>query len=178
MGFCKMKEYDLNQMINNPSVVDEKIGDFINRGILKKQAIDSAEIKGHILKAEHNLKFVSENIKLKFYDWAITGCYYACYHIASALILTKGYSSKNHIATLCVLIKEFYKKELSEKDIELFSNFLDYQDVLFYVQSKNKREDAAYSTNIMFDKKELEKIRINASLFVNKLSNIIRENIK
>jgi len=173
-----MKEYDLNQLINNPSIVDEKIKNFISKGILKKQAIDLAEIKGHILKAEHNLKFVLENIKLEFYDWAITGCYYACYHAASALILTKGYSSKNHIATLCVLIKEFYKKELSEKDIELFSNFLDYQDVLFYVQSKNKREDAAYSTNIIFDKKELEKIRINASLFVNKLSNLIKENIK
>jgi len=170
-----MKEYDLHQLINNPSIVDEKIKDFISKETLKKQAVDLAEIKGHILKAEHNLKFVSENIKLKFYDWAITGCYYACYHAASALILKRGYSSKNHLATLCVLIKEYYKKELSEEDIKLFSNFLGYQDILFYVESKNKREDATYSTKIIFEKKELEKLRINASLFVNKLSNILKE---
>jgi uncharacterized protein (UPF0332 family) len=157
--------------------LDEKIKEFISKKTLKKQAVDPAEIKGHILKAEHNLRFVSENMKLKFYDWATTGCYYACYHAASALILMKGYSSKNHLATLCVLIKEFYTKGLSEQDIGLFSSFLDYHDILFYVESKNKREDATYSTNVLFDKKEFEKIRINATLFVNKLSGIVKDSL-
>jgi len=169
-----MKEYDLRQLINTPELVNEKIAEFARKEILRKQAIDSAEINGHILKAENNLRFVSEIIKLKFYDWAITGCYYACYHAASALILEKGYSSKNHLATLCVLIKEFYKKGLTAEDIELFSQFLDYQDVLFYVESKNKRENATYSTKTIFEKNEAEKLRINASIFINKLINIIK----
>ncbi|HLC74916.1 MAG TPA: hypothetical protein VJH88_03605 [Candidatus Nanoarchaeia archaeon] len=49
-------------------------------------------------------------------------CYY---HAALALILTREYSSKNHLATLCVLIKEFYRKELSKEDIEVLGEFVD-----------------------------------------------------
>ncbi|MEK6963936.1 MAG: HEPN domain-containing protein [Nanoarchaeota archaeon] len=170
-----MKEYDLRLLVDNPGIVDEKIKEFADKGIVKRQDADPHEIQGHLQKAEHNLRFISEVIKLRFHDWAITGCYYACYHAASALILKKGYSSKNHLATLCVLIKEFYKKELSEEDIELFSRFLDYQDMMFYVESKNKREDATYSTKTLFDPKESEPLRVKAALFVSKIKSILGE---
>ena len=95
---------------------------------------------------------------------------------ALALIQTKGYTSKNHLATLCILIKEFYKKELSKEDIELLFSFLDYEDILFYVETKNKREDATYSTKTLFDKKDVEKLRIQATMFVNKIKDILSEN--
>lgn len=168
-----MKEYDLNQLLNNNIIVETKIKEFFDKKILKKQAVDLEEIKGHILKAEHNLRFVLENVKIGFFDWAITGCYYACYHAALGLILTRGYSSKNHAATLCILIKEFHKKELSKEDIEILSNFIDYQDLLFYVESKNKREDATYSTKFGFDKKEAEQLRIKAVMFVSKIKSLL-----
>ena len=103
----------------------------------------------------------------------ITRCYYACYHAALALIQTRRYTSKNHLATLCVIIKEFYKKELTKEDVEMLSAFLDYSDVLFYVETKNKREDATYSTKTLFDKKEVERLRLQAAMFVNKLKEII-----
>lgn len=170
-----MKEYDVQKLINTPEIVDAKIKECINNKFLFKQNIDQEEIEGHLLKAEHNLRFIAEVQTKDFPDWAITGCYYACYHAALALIQTKGYTSKNHLATICILIKEFYKNELSEEDIELLSKFLDYKDVLFYVKAKNKREDAAYSTKTLFDKKEVEKLRIQAVLFVNKIRNILNE---
>lgn len=169
-----MKEHDLNKLLDNPELVQEQINEFIKNKILKKQNIDKEEIKGHIQKSEHNLRFISENIKLGFYDWAITGCYYACYHAALALIQTKGYTSKNHQATLNILIKEFYKKELDKEDIELISTFLDYQDVLFYVESKNKREDATYSTKTKFEKNETEQLRIKAITFISKIKTILK----
>lgn len=168
-----MKEYDLNNLLNNLNIVKEKIEDFLKTGILKKQKIEKEEIKGHILKAEHNLRFVKENINLDFLDWAITGCYYACYHVALSLILTKGFSSKNHLATLCILIDKFYQKGLSKEDIETISEFIDYHDLLFYIESKNKREKATYSTKTSFDKKEAEKLRVKAALFVSKIKSII-----
>jgi len=168
-----MKEYDLQKLMNNSSEVEGKLKEFLEDKTLSKQKIDQEEIKGHLLKSENNLRFVAENIKLKFLDWAITGCYYACYHAALALIQTKGYTSKNHLATLCVLIQEFYKKELTKEDIELLSRFLDYQDILFYVESKNKREDATYSTKTLFDQKEVERLRLQAALFVNKAKEIL-----
>ena len=140
-----------------------------------KQEVDKEEIKGHILKAENNLRFVATIAENKFFDWALTGCYYTCYHAALALIQSKGYTSKNHLATLCIIIKEFYKKELTKEDIEIFSNFLDYEDILFYIETKNKREDATYSTKTLFDKKEVEKLRILATMFVNKIKDILNK---
>lgn len=171
-----MKEYDLQKLTSNPELVKQKIDRFIRKKLLKKQKIDKEEIKGHILKSENNLRFILAAAEKNFFDWAVTGCYYACYHAALALILTKGYSSKNHLATLSVIIKEFYKKGLTKEDIEILSKFLDYEDILFYVESKNKREDATYSTKLLFGKKEVEALRIKAILFVNKIKDIIFKN--
>jgi len=173
MRFCSMKEYDFNKLMEQPELVEEKITELSEKKVLRKQSVDVEEIIGHLLKAENNLRFILENIKLGFYDWSITGCYYACYHAALGLILTKGYFSKNHLATLCVLIKEFYQKELSKEDLEVLANVLDYQDVLFYVESKNKREDATYSTKTKFDKRDVEQLRIKAVIFVAKIKSIV-----
>ena len=175
MRFFTMKEYDLQKLINNPTIVDEKIKELIKKKLLFKQDVDKEEVKGHILKAEHNLRFVADIAQKKYFDWSLTGCYYTCYHAALALIQTKGYTSKNHLATLCIIIKEFYKKQLTKEDIEMLSNFLDYEDVLFYVETKNKREDATSSTKTLFDKKDVEKLRIQATMFVNKIKDILTE---
>ena len=170
-----MREYDLKQLIDNQSHRISKIIDFQERKILNKQAADWQEVEGHLQKSRHNLRFIQENIKLKFFDWAITGCYYACYHAAIALIQTRGYSSKNHLATLCILIQEFYNNGLTKEDIELLSNFLDYKDILFYVQSKNKREEATYSTKLLFNKQEAQDLRFKAIMFVNRVEEIIKK---
>ena len=177
MGRDMMKEYDLKRMLNDRDVLDQMIKELLEKDVLKRQSQDLEEIRGHILKADHNLRFVSENIKLGFFDWAINGCYYACYHAALGLILAKGYSSKNHLATLCILIKEFYKKGLDIKDIEALSDFIEYQDLLFYIESKNKREDAAYSTKTKFEKKEAEQLRMKAALLISKFKSILERYI-
>ncbi len=169
-----MNEYQLKQLINSKEKLHEKITSYINERILVNQKIDEDEIKGHIEKSEHNLNFVKDTLKQNYTDWAITGCYYAVYQIALALILRKCYSSKNHDATLCILIKEYYKKGVSEEDIKLINKFfLDYQDLLFYVQSKNKREEASYSSYYKFDKKSVNNLRLKAVLFVNKAKEIL-----
>lgn len=168
-----MREYDLKRLISDQKLLNEKIKEFSNQQILRTQEIDKEEIQGHILKSEHNLRFVQENIKLGFYDWVITGCYYTCYHAALALIMTKGFSSKNHYATLCVLIKEFYNNKLTKEDIEIISELLDYQDVLFYVETKNKREDATYSSKLKFNKEDIEDLRLKTIMFVSKAKHIL-----
>jgi uncharacterized protein (UPF0332 family) len=169
-----MKIPDLQKLIHEPELVQEHLRILMKNKLFILQTVDQEEIKGHFLKAEHNLRFVA-TLTPEFSDWALTGCYYSCYHAALALIQTKGYSSKNHFATLCIIIKEFYKKELCKEDIELFSYFLDYEDVLSYVETKNKREDATYSSKRYFDKKDVEKIRIKATLFVHKIQEILEE---
>lgn len=159
--------------MDEPLLVEERIASFIEKKALFKQSIDADEIEGHLLKAEHNLRFVADVLAMDYPDWALTGCYYACYHAALALIRVKGYASKHHLATICVMIKEFYKKGLDKEDIETVSKFLDYEDILFYVESKNRREDATYSTRTLFDKRAIEHLRIKAVLFVNKARDLI-----
>lgn len=76
-----------------------------------------------------------------------------------------------------ILIKEFYKKGIDKEDLEMFDSlFLDYQDLTFYVESKNKREDATYSSKRFYEKSVVENLRIKAVLFVNKVKGMI-ENI-
>ncbi len=170
-----MKEYDLNQLINNREILNAKLQDFIKREIILKQSPDEAEINGHIEKAEHNLQFIKDNMKLGYNDWCITGCYYASYHAVLALIMTEGYASKNHFATLCIVIKDFYKKGISKEDLEMIDRlFIDYQDLIFYVESKNKREDATYSSKRAYDKKGVEMLRVKTALFVDKIKEIIK----
>src|SRR3989338_6549054 len=106
-----MKEFELNKLLNNNALLDAKIQQYTTDKILSLVQSKS-EIRGHIAKAQHNLNFLNE-IKEEYDDWSLIVCYYTVYQMALSLILTKGFFSKNHDATLCVLIKYFYKKELT-----------------------------------------------------------------
>lgn len=167
-----MNEFELNKLLNDSNKLNDKIQFYLDKKVLMKQNAQKNEILGHIAKAEHNLEFIND-IKNEFNDWILVACYYTSYHMALALILTKGYYSKNHDATLSVLIKQFYKKELTREDFELLNKF-DVEDILFYVQSMKQREDASYSTKILFDKKNVNDIKLKTILFVNKSKEIIK----
>ena len=171
-----MNEEQLKNLLQNPKLVDEKIKFYLENKMLFEQMYDEAEIKGHMEKAGHNLNFIKDALEDGYTDWSITGCYYASYHIALALLLKKGFSSKNHDATLCILIKYYYNKELTNEDIELLNKiYLDNNDILFYVQSKQEREKASYSSQIVFDKKLVNEIRLKTILFVSKCKEIINK---
>lgn len=164
----------LRKLIEKPEFLNKELAFYQKKKIIQKALVDIDEIKGHIEKSEHNLQFVLDNIKIGYYDWCITGCYYAVYQIALALIRAKEYSSKNHDATLCILIKDYYKKGISQEDIELINIFfLDYQDILFYVHSKDKREEASYGAKYNFDKDKIEELRLKTIDFVNKGREIV-----
>ncbi len=72
---------------------------------------------------------------------------------------------------LCIMrLIDFNRLE----EIELLNKFfLDYQDLLFYVQAKNKREEASYASVYKFDKKVVEDLRLKTILFVNKAKTIL-----
>lgn len=169
-----MNEEQLKNILNKKEELDKKILNYLKQKTLVKQNVDIKEINGHIAKAEHNTKFVKDTLDDGYSDWAIVGCYYAAYHMALALILKKGYSSKNHDSTLCVLIKEYCNKGLSGSDIELLNKvYLDNEDILFYVKTKEEREKASYSSQIAFDKKNVEDLRSKTLLFVRKANEIL-----
>jgi uncharacterized protein (UPF0332 family) len=170
-----MNEKQLKRLLENPKLVDARLKFYLEKNLLKKQPIDEAEVAGHVEKSEHNLKFIQSTLEQGFSDWGIVGCYYAAYHIALSLLLKKGYSSKNHDATLCVLIKHYYR-EITEDDLELLNKiYLDNSDVLFYVSSKYEREKASYSSERLFDKKIVSELRFKTIHFVNKCKEILKK---
>ncbi len=171
-----MKQNYLNRLLNDSDFLQRRIDEFKNERTLLETKNDPLEQGGHLQKAEHNLNFVKDILNMQYPDWCITGCYYAVYHAALALILAKGYASKNHEATLCVLIKEYYKKGIDAQEIETMHEFfLTYQDVLTYVESKQTREKATYSTERHFEPETIKALRLKAILFVNKAREILEK---
>lgn len=162
-----MNEYQLNQLMSSEKEVELRLEKYKSSISLTNPVVE--EIKGHLDKAEHNLIFASK-IGKNFSDWLTVVCYYLLYHMALALILKKGFFSKNHEATLCLLIKE-YHNNLTLDDINLLNNcFFDKEDVLFYASTKENRKNASYSTKFDFiDKNILLKTR----LLFNKMKNIL-----
>ena len=143
-----MNEKQLKILLEKQIELNNKISYYLQKKILTKQKPNTQEIKGHTEKAEHNVNFVKSALENGYSDWAVVGCYYAAYHMALALIIKKGFSSKNHDATLCILIKEYYNKELSGYDIELLNKvYLNNEDILFYVNSKKKRSFLLYTNS-------------------------------
>lgn len=142
---------------------------------VKKETEIKELVEGHLEKADHNLKFVKSTIELKeFNDWAIVSAYYSIYHASLALCALKGYSTKDHNATLLILIREFYQKGLSKDEIKTVNKTtIEKEEVLYYVEAKSKRQKATYSTQKMFDSEEVESLRLKAINFVNKAKEII-----
>ena len=142
---------------------------------IKKESEIQELVQGHIDKADHNLKFVKSTLELKeFNDWAIVSAYYSIYHASLALCALKGYSTKDHLATLLILIKNFYQKELNKEEIEMVSKTtIEKEEVLYYIEAKTERKKAIYSTKILFDKEEAENLQKKAINFVNKVKEII-----
>lgn len=151
---------------------------YIESKKIKKEIETKELIQGHLDKAEHNLKFVKPTIESgEFNDWAIVGSYYAIYHASLALCALKGYSTKDHNATLLILIRDFYQKGLSKDEIEIVGKTnLEKEEVLFYVEAKSKRTKASYSTQKIFGKEETETLRSKSIDFVNKAKEIISAN--
>ena len=169
-----MNEKRLNKILGSRKELDKLVKFFIKKGVLFENRFDEFELKGHLEKAKHNLRFVSDNFKLGYLDWVITGCYYSVYHSVLGLILSKGYFSKNHDASLAILIEKFYENFVNDFS---FVNmlFIDYSDVCFYVQSRNKRELSSYSSSFVLSRKEVKEIIERSIKFVNKVEEILEE---
>jgi len=171
-----MKVKKLLNLMQNEGLLTKEIEFHMKKKNLTKIEKDIFAIKGHLEKAQHNLEFINTLKDSKFSDWSLVGCYYAVYQSALSLLINKGFFSKNHDATLCILIKEYMKKELDEEDIKLLNNpQLRNEDILTYVQSKEEREKASYSTQILFDKEMITELKKKAIVFVNKCREILEQ---
>ena len=107
----------------------------------------------------------------KFNDWLIVTLYYSLYHSALALITNRNYSSKNHYATIIILIKEY---AITRNEVKLMDELLiSKEDAELYTNLKDDRHDASYATNIKFTEELIKDYENKVLDFVNKTEELI-----
>lgn len=176
----KSKKFDWQIWFEDKEKLEGSFSFYIKKGVIANEEETESLSKSHLSKADSNLDFINFLQKSKrFYDWIIVGCYYTIYHASLSLLSRKGFSSKNHLASLCALIRLYYfseeeKTSLSKEDIKLISrSCLEKQEITYVAEAKEKRETASYTPAIKFTKSEAEDLREKTIMFVNKCKEIL-----
>lgn len=87
-------------------------------------------------KAEQAMTEARDNARLKHWSLVANRLYYAVFHMASALMVNKGFATKSHAGLICLLGQEFVTRGLLDReDAKLASRLLnmrqagDYDDM-------------------------------------------------
>lgn len=126
----------------------------------------------HLEKAKHNLLFFQKNKKnTQFNDWLITILYYSLYQTALALITHKNFKSKNHTATIIILIKHYAS---FENELKIMNELeIKKEDAILYTKLKKDRQDASYTANTKFTNEKIGYYKSKTIEFLNKTQAII-----
>ena len=165
---------EINKFINSGKNLERIVYFHIKRKHLIKIPTNKILIESHIEKAKHNLKFFNKNINdNEFNDWLIVALYYALYHSALALLANKGYTSKNHTATLLFIIKNY---SISKDEADLINDlYIKREDAEFYVDLKEKRHNASYDTQILFTDNTIKYYQSKVIDFLNKVEDMLKD---
>ncbi|MFT4261208.1 MAG: DNA-binding protein [Candidatus Woesearchaeota archaeon] len=163
---------NITKLFEDKIYLEKELNFFIKKKHIKLIQENKELVKSHIKKARHNLEFYKINKKHnKFNDWLIVILYYALYRLALGLITNKKYASKNHYATILILIKEY---NITKKEANLINDLsINKEDAELYINLKQERHDASYSTNLKFKNKELEEYENNVLDFFNKTEELL-----
>ena len=163
---------NIKRLFADKDYLENQIKFFIKDKQIKNIELNPELAQSHIQKAKHNLSFFKLNKKYEEYkDWQIVSLYYTLYHTSLALITNRNYSSKNHYATIILLIKEY---SISEDEAELINELsIGKGEAELYTNLKQDRHDASYSTDIKFTKELIEDYQREVIKFLNKAEEII-----
>lgn len=164
---------DTNRLFEDKKYLEDELNFFIRKKHIRKVQENKELVQSHIKKARHNLEFYKLNKQHQnFNDWLIVTLYYALYHSALALITKKNYYSKNHYATILILIKEY---SITKDEAELLNELsINKEDAELYTKLKDDRHDASYATEIMFNQKIVQDYETQVLDFINKTEELIQ----
>jgi uncharacterized protein (UPF0332 family) len=165
---------DIDKLFANKLFLEKEIRFFIKKKQIKLIPENKELVEAHIKKARHNLEFYKLNKQYdKFNDWLIVALYYSLYHSALALIVNKKYSSKNHYATIIILIKEY---GITKDEAKLLNELsINKEDAELYTNLKDDRHNASYSTGIRFNQKTIKEYEDKILNFINKTEELIQK---
>ena len=164
---------NINQLFEDKKLLENKYSFFLKKGMIVKIENNKELVAAHLDKAKHNLLFFEKNVDdPQFNDWLIVTLYYALYHAALALIVNKGYTSKNHTASLVFLIKHY---ALLKEDILFVHEFsIRKEDAELYTKLKEDRHKASYESKVSFTDKNIQYYKQKVKSFINKTEELIQ----
>ena len=163
---------NIERLFSDTLYLKKELNFFITKKQIKSISENKDLVKSHIEKARHNLEFYNLNkTQIKFKDWLIVVLYYSLYHCALALILNKKYSSKNHYATILLLIKEY---NISKDEAKLINDLsISKEDAELYTSLKLDRHNASYSTDVLFSEERIRYYEDKVLDFINKTEELV-----
>lgn len=163
-----------NKFFSNKELLTKELEFFKSKNQIKVIPKNKELVHSHIEKAKHNLKFYQLNkTQTGFKDWLIVILYYTLHHCALALIINKQFNSKNHHATILLLISEY---SISEEDTRLFYELsISKEDAQLYTHLKKDRHRASYTTNTIFSKEKIIFYENKVKEFINKTEILIEK---
>ena len=163
---------NIDKLFSDKKYLEEELNFFMRKEQIKTIQKNKELVTSHIKKARHNLEFYKLNKEhKKFNDWLIVTLYYSLYHSALALITNKNYSSKNHYATILILIKEY---SITKNEAVLLNELsINKEDAELYTNLKTDRHDASYTTYIKFSQETIKDYEDKVLNFVNKAEEIL-----
>lgn len=165
---------DIDRLFSDKQYLEKELSFFITRKQINVIDKNKELVNSHLKKARHNLEFFKLNKEhYKFNDWLIVTLYYSLYHCALALITNRNYSSKNHYATIILLIKEY---SITKDEAKLLNELsINKEDAELYTNLKEDRHDASYATNIKFSQEAIEDYENKLLDFINKAEELIQK---
>ena len=165
---------NIDKLFSDKEYLEKEINFFLKKKHLKIITENKELVKSHLKKARHNLEFYQLNKEYhKFNDWLIVTLYYVLYHCALALITNRNYASKNHYATILILIKEY---AITKDEAQLLDELsINKEDAELYTNLKGDRHDASYATNIKFSQETIKNYENRVLDFVNKTEELVQQ---
>jgi len=121
-------------------------------------------IAGQIEKAEEKLRAAQGLLQLGFWDDAISRAYYAVFHAASAVLLSRGITAKSHEAVKTLFGLHFIKTGEFEKE---------YAHIIHGL--KDDRENGDYDVFTNFGREDAEKAIQEAERFLKRIGRFLKE---
>lgn len=98
---------------------------------LTRFKIDRGLILKEMREADSDLYEAKDSLERKKFKWATIQGYYSMFHVARALIYSKGFREKSHYALL-VALRNLLVRELGTKSIEDFENAMSLREEADY----------------------------------------------
>ncbi len=165
---------NIDKLFSDKIYLEKELNFFATKKQIKKINDNPELVRSHLKKVKHNLEFYKLNkVHHQFNDWLIVILYCSLYHSALALITNKNYSSKNHYATIILLIKGY---SITKEEVRLLNELsINKEDAELYTNLKEDRHDASYATDIKFNQQTIDDYESKVLDFINKAEELIEK---